>query len=82
MTLADDEVPSLPKVEGTPLDKQVDEALNLQSPLCTEDGFMALLLDDETIESHTSKILKYSLYCCIKKFNFFFAKLDEALELN
>ena len=72
MTLADDEVPSLPKVEGTPLDKQVDEALNLQSPLCTEDGFMALLLDDdETIESHTSKILKYSLYCCIKKFNFF-----------
>ena len=65
MTLADDEVPSLPKVEGTPLDKQVDEALNLpipQSRPCTENGFMAQLLDDETIKSHTSKILKYSWY--------------------
>ena len=65
MTLADDEVPSLPKVEGTPLvspDRQVDEAMNLQSPLCTVDGFMAQLLDDETIKSHTSKILKYSWY--------------------
>ena len=68
MTLADVEVLSLEKVEGTPLDKQV-EALNLpipQSRLCTENGFMAQLLDDETNESHTSKILKYSLYCYIK----------------
>ena len=62
MTLADVEVLSLEK----PLDQQVDEALNLpipQSRPCTENGFMAQLLDDETNESHTSKILKYSLYC-------------------
>ena len=66
MTLADVEVLSLEKVEGTPLYKQVDEAFNLpipQSRPCTENGFMAKLLDDETNDSHTSKILKYYLYC-------------------
>lgn len=66
MTLADVEVLSLEKAKSTPLDQQVDEALNLpipQSRPCTENGFMAQLLDDETNESHTSKILKYYLYC-------------------
>jgi len=69
MTLADVEALSLEKVEGTSLDKQGDEALNLpiqQSCLCIENSFMAQLLDDETNESHTSKILQYSLYCYIK----------------
>lgn len=48
VNMADVGNPSLEKVEGTPLVKQVDEALNLpQSRLCTETGFMAQLLVNE-----------------------------------
>ena len=64
MTLADVEALSLEKVEGTSLVKQGDEALNFpiqQSCLCTVNGFMAQLLDDETNENNNSCTFRQSL---------------------